>query len=238
MKESTHRCKRMMHFRLCLWVSSLYVRVRPPVESSITTTHREWSSRKWKEEKRIPRSKRWERLKERVRAEGESQVGNWWCNCWLLVSSYLGFSGLLSGHAHFPISVSLLEWAKPGNPYAFFYFPLVCLTLLLSLFSLSTVPSSHWPFFYLSLSFRPSPQTDVMQRAVGWKEQQGKGRVQPAGGQRWVCSRIGLGEGLNTLSLSFSPPPRPMSPTSTSTKGLLCLQLLIQLGLEQTLVLN
>lgn len=157
----------------CLWACSPYVCVRLPVESSITTLHRECSSRKWKKEKRIPRSKRWGRLKERVRGKGESQVGNWWCNCWLLVSSYLGFSGLLSGLARFPISVSLLEWAEPGNPYAFFYFLLVCLTCLLSLFLSFHCALIPWTVFlsssvFLSLSSdRRHAESSGLERAAG-----------------------------------------------------------------------
>lgn len=49
---------------------------------------------------------------------------------------------------------------------------------LFSLFPLWTHPIDRFLSF---LSFCPSPQTDVTQKAVGWKEQQEKGRVQPDG---------------------------------------------------------
>lgn len=164
--------------------------------------------------------------------EGESQVGNWWRNCWLLVALILVSQGCcLDELASFSLSNLCLSLGvdKPGNPYTVCQFPPPSPALFSSQ-SLSfssfisflsyycgRIPLSRFLSFF-SLSIPLFRQSDIMQRAVDWKRAAWEGVVQPAGGQRWVCRRIGAGEGPNTDSVSLF---QHTSQTNTSTTGLL-----------------
>lgn len=124
--------------------------------------------------------KDWKR--ERARGGGESQPGNWWSNCWLLLGSYLGCSGLLSARAGFQISLGLDQTWQPV-PFFLFFLPLhspsQSLFGFLSL-SLSFISFLSWTRPIERISVSPPPpippfwQPDITQRAAGWKRAAGE----------------------------------------------------------------
>lgn len=170
------------------------------------------------EEKSIRVGAMKQRLKERARKEGESQVGNWWRNCWLLVGSYLGSSGLLSGRAGFflaPQSLSLcLGVDQIWHPYIFLcVFPVPCI-FNLSFFSFIFLPSYYYGL--IPLDIRPSRESDIMQRAVDWKRATGEGGSEASRGSKVSLQqdRGGWG-GKHRLCFFLSPPPQHTSQSNT-----------------------
>lgn len=97
--------------------------------------------------------------------ESDSLVWNWWCNCWLLVGSYLGSSGPVSGRAGFFLTLQSLSQSLGVHQiwqsiYLSLFFPFVflpiCLSSLLSPFCHIIEESSHWAARVFSF-FLPLP---------------------------------------------------------------------------------
>lgn len=156
------------------------------------------------------------KIEKRVREEGESQVGNCWCNCWLLVGSYLGSSGLLSGRAGFFLTLQSLSLGvdQIWHPYIFSIFSSPCILPNLSFFSFISFLS-----YYCGLIPSDIPlfrETDVMQRAVDWKRAAEEGGSEASQGSK-VSLQWGRGGwgGKHRLCCSLSPPPQHTSQTNT-----------------------
>ncbi len=157
-----------------------------------------------------------------MREKGESQVGNWWCNCWRLVSSYLGFSGLLSGRAGFFLAFQSLSLSRSGQTWQPVYFSLffpsrqpLYSSQSLSFSSLISFLSYYWGLIPLSMflffSFHPSFQTVRHHAESSGLEKSSRRGGSAASRRSKVClQQDRAGEGANTDSVS---PFHPFSST-------------------------
>lgn len=137
-------------------------------------------------------------------------VRNCWCNCWLLVGSYLGFSGLLSGHHGVfftPLSLALLRSGPNLATYlpfcAFSLRPNLALLCIFEVFYLFSV-ISPWPYptehlASTRLHVRPCcSNSRVCRGQWGRRHHWGEGR-RTGGSQRSVWCRMGVHKSQNHL---------------------------------------
>lgn len=232
---------------LILCTTNAYMHIWVQYTMSVCVTSNRWlyytntqGAQQWRLKRTEDNKRRYHEAKDEKRLKERESERRRWKPAWKLMEQLLTAARLLSWLLRAVVCASWLSnlclslgldqnWQPVYVPLflsSFFFFasPQPFFVLFFFLFLSSPfchiiVDSSHWAYFclFLSPSLPSDSQTSCREQWAG-KEQQEGGGVQPAGGQRWVCSRIRAHEGANTDSVSlFSSPPQHTNQTNMAT---------------------